>query len=146
MCALCPLPLLLSRHVLSFLSLVPFSCCHFLLFQVLFSSSLVCVFLPFFIFSLTFLSWTLYLCLPSFPRLSYLPLRVFPSPPFYHYYLSHDLFLFSLPLQRSVSITLSLHPCVSPPAYVWFFLEVWDSWTSLNFKASDDGGNIKVKQ
>lgn len=152
MCAFCPsrLPLWFSLTMLFSFSLVFFVCCLFLLSRVFRSSLLVCVFLPLLssaVLSLSFLFFhDLSLSLGS--QLSLLSaslcLNQF-SPTVCHYCLPLDLVLFFLPLQLPVSLRRSVPPSMCVPLCICMILEVWDSWTSLNFKASDDGGNIKVK-
>lgn len=86
-----------------------------------------------------FLSWDLFPCLfllsASVSALT--PLSLIIVLLLIYFFLSH----YSI---QSPSLCPSIHLCPSTTAYAWF-LEVWDSWTSLNFKALDDGGNIKVK-
>lgn len=136
MCAFCPCclsSLFLSYHFVSL------PACLFVLPSP--SILLVCVFLP--LLSprcpLPFLSWSLSPC----SQLSlFSVINSLLSPSSSHYWLSLDFFPFSLSTVLTVSLYRSVPPSMRVLLCICMILEVWDSWTSLNFKASD---SIKVK-
>lgn len=148
MCALCPscLPsVILSHHVVFLLTSLFFLSSSCLVFSLSYLFVFSC---PFYLLLSSvfpfFLSWTLSLC-SQLSLLSASQCLNQLSPTGCHYCLPLVLSLFFLPLQLSVFFQHSVPPSMCVPLCIFMILEVWDSWTSLNFKASDDGGDIKVK-
>lgn len=150
MCAFCSFCLPLCVSLLPFCSSSHSSFFFLLLF---FSSSLLSrVFfaLPhLFVFFCPF-----YLLALLSPLLFFHDLSVFPAFSVIRLPMSEwilALYLHPLPIIVSLDFfflsptTASVPPYMCVPLCICMILEVWDSWTSLNFKASDDGGNIKVK-